>query len=485
MIDLDQLDAQLERALTDDVRALRSSPPRPRFDHSPTTVATASGAPRTLAEKLASITDDLDAPAPAPAPARGYVDVADYVDVSEPEPQLPLAGPHPGPAPEPVPRLDLDDLVDFAEPAPPPAARTARPAPPRPTAPQPRQAPVMTDPPPARPPVARLTGVPYFEKRPSELAPASAPPTAPAPNLVSARERLRQAAVRQAHGLTDDGAPGSSALAARIPALLAQGLIDDLDRDLEAHAAMASAVGSSDDRLAAATWKVMRCALDGRRDEAQSALRVVNALGHGDERYWAQRFWLALEWGGEDERFAVLEHCWERAYRYDDLTWRGALCLLLARMGRTEEAAREVDAVLAALQGTTPEGFADIVTNLAEAVFVLGDRTRAAALQRPLTKVRDHLVVTGPALTCKGASARFQAHVAWATGNAAAADRHFAAAAESHRAMGARPLLARTLQEWGATLAGRDDVRAQRCLGESAAIADELGLAQPRPALAG
>ena len=494
MIDLDQLDAQLERALTDDVRAIRNSPPRPRFDHSPPSgFGLAGSGPKTLAEKLASIDDDLDLDysPPVPTPARRYVDVADYVDVTEPEP---VEAPADLPA-DLVDPFDPEDLVDFEPepepepaPAPAPAPRAATSSAP----PRPRPAPVMTDPPVAQPRVPRMSDVPFFEKRPSEVA-AAAPkrPAPPASNVVSARERLRQAAVRQAHGFGEDGTAGISGLTERIPALLAQGLLDDVDRDLAAHATMASRIGSSDDRLTAATWRVMRAVLDGDREDARSALQVVNALGHGDDRYWAQRLWLGLEWGDETEHFALLEHCWEQAYRYDNLAWRARLCLLLARMGRTEEAAREVDAVLAGLQGQTPDGFADIVTNVAEAVFALGDRTKAASLQRLLPKVRDHLVVTGAGLACKGALSRFQAHVASATGNAVAADRHFSAAADTHRALGARPLLARTLREWGATLAGRDDVRAQRCLDEATALARELGLVEAAgsagraPALAG
>jgi hypothetical protein len=155
-------------------------------------------------------------------------------------------------------------------------------------------------------------------------------------------------------------------------------------------------------------------------------------------------------------------------------------------MGRTDEAAREVDAVLAALQGRTPDGMTDILSSLAETVFLLGDATRAGSIQKMLGKARDHMVVTGPGLVCKGALSRFQGQVAAAVGNAAVADKHFSAAADTHRALDARPLLARTLREWGSTLAGRDDVRAQRCLAESAAIARELGLSELKaPALAG
>ncbi|HVL26601.1 MAG TPA: hypothetical protein VM390_00525, partial [Acidimicrobiales bacterium] len=78
MIDLDQLDAQLERALTDDVRALRSSPARPTFDRAaPPAIPASTGAPLTLAEKLASIADDLDDLDDPPRPPRAVEVVGD------------------------------------------------------------------------------------------------------------------------------------------------------------------------------------------------------------------------------------------------------------------------------------------------------------------------------------------------------------------------------------------------------------------------
>ena len=61
--------------------------------------------------------------------------------------------------------------------------------------------------------------------------------------------------------------------------------------------------------------------------------------------------------------------------------------------------------------------------------------------------------------------------VALAAGAWDQSDRHFRAAAEAHRRLGAPRLLAGVLEEWAGSLAGRDDPRASACLRERAQLA--------------
>jgi hypothetical protein len=228
----------------------------------------------------------------------------------------------------------------------------------------------------------------------------------------------------------------------------------------------------------------MRALLDGRRTDARAALETVAALARnaGDapawDRYWTQRFWVGLEWGGVDEQYALLDHCRDRAYRVDDAAWRGALTLHLARLGRADEATREFDAAFAQLNRLQldAETRLDVLTNLAEAAFRLEDVTRAGLVRPALTKTTEPLVLLRRAWVCKGAIARYQGLVAATTGNWAAVDEQLRLAVETHRQLGAGPLLARTLQEWGKTLIGRDDALAHHCLDESAALASRLEL---------
>lgn len=109
-----------------------------------------------------------------------------------------------------------------------------------------------------------------------------------------------------------------------------------------------------------------------------------------DDREGAQdeeRFWRVLNGGDEDERYELLDECRRRAYTYGELRWRGALTLLLARLGRRDEAVRELEATVTECEGLPRDaGWLDIVTKLAEAASLLGDVGRAKTLRKWLAK---------------------------------------------------------------------------------------------------
>ena len=272
----------------------------------------------------------------------------------------------------------------------------------------------------------------------------------------------------------------------RIVDLVAAGRVSEADVHIAVHADLATVEGTAADRRDAAAWVTMRAILDGRQADARNGSELVRSLGEqaGDpdalERYWQQRFWILLEWGTEEERFELLDHCRRRAYWQQDIGWRSALVLLLARMGRDEEAAREFDETAPRVLGSRIRDarWQDMTTNLAEAAAVLRDPRRATTVNRAVDWPRSGMAVVGPAHVCKGSFARFQALLSTATGRWAEADRAFGAAADAHRRAGARPLLARTLREWGHSLSGRDDARSRDCLRESSALASELQLVE-------
>ena len=235
----------------------------------------------------------------------------------------------------------------------------------------------------------------------------------------------------------------------------------------------------------------VRALLEGRVDDARKGMddelrrRREARDPEAEARHLGQRFRLVLEWGDEDEQYALLDACRSRAYTYGELRWSGALTLLLVQLGRRDEALRELEATVSECQGLTRDAcWLDIVTDLAEAAFLLGDVEGARILREWLAEVPDRLV-TGRGDVCKGSLHRFQAHVAAVLGAWAEADRAFRAAADAHRALGAPVLLARTLQQWGRSLAGRDDLFARRCLQESEDLAQELGLRYGRGARPG
>lgn len=255
--------------------------------------------------------------------------------------------------------------------------------------------------------------------------------------------------------------------AERVVELVRLGQLHEADLHIAAHAFLAES-GPPADRRNAAGWAAMRALLDGRPAEARAGADRVLALGReaGDPRAWSTyltvRYRLVLEWGTEDEHDELLDQCREQAYWHDDLSWRGALTLLLARLGKADEAARELDVTLGRGRAATPAAgvWLDVTTDLVEAAAVLGDERRAAAAVRAAPWPGAGLVVAGRALVCKGSVARYRALAAATAGAWAESDRHFAAAAETHRRLGAPLLLARALDEWAATLDGRDDSRA-------------------------
>ncbi|MDQ3979437.1 MAG: hypothetical protein M3314_07805 [Actinomycetota bacterium] len=374
-----------------------------------------------------------------------------------------------------------------ATPAPGPAAPTVRRSATRPTrSPRPAFPPdrpeAKVGPAPAR--TADGTDHPSVDPTPAAPpAPAQGPDRSHRAPSARPRARLDVSRLDAGPALDFEGP------ARKIVELIAGGRIHKAAQHITAHADLAREEGSMADRRDAAAWATMRALLDGRQADARAANELVRQLGaqahdpNADERYWQQRFWVVLEWGSEEERFELLDHCRKRAYWQQDISWRSALVLLLARMGRVDEAAREFDETASRVLPGRPHDaeWLDMTTNLAEAAALLNDARRATTLNRAVDWPQTGMVVVGQAQVCKGSIARFHALIASTTIRWAEADKAFAVATETHRRAGAQPLLARTLREWGRSLAGRDDVRSRECLEESAALATGLQLVELLP----
>lgn len=261
------------------------------------------------------------------------------------------------------------------------------------------------------------------------------PAAAPAPAPRSAR-RQRPAIT---HPLPPP-APVPAVLTGGVPELLALGLLDAVDARID----------ETTDRSDYVTWTTMRAILAGRQEVARAGIRDLIAVAQAArdaealERTWAQRFWVTFEWGSEAERFDVLDHCRERAYRFDDVCWSGNLALLLAAMGKTDEAIRAFDA---ALKLVADDAAVDAVTNLVEAAAMLGDAGRVAAAGNHLRTPVGQLVVVGAGEVCKGSVDRYRGIFHAALGQWPRAGDCFRSAEAVHRAIGAGPLLTRTLQQ--------------------------------------
>jgi tetratricopeptide (TPR) repeat protein len=261
---------------------------------------------------------------------------------------------------------------------------------------------------------------------PVRRAPAPAPTPAPAPIPSSLPRR-----------------PPPQPAPAGVRELLEWGLIDEADAQI--------AVATS--RLDQTTWATMRALLRGKPDAVRIGIDALARLAQdGDrealERTWTLRFYAALEWGSGDERYDVLDHGRDRAYRFEDLRWWGNLTLVLAVLGKQDEAVRAFDHALPLAAGAADDAARlDVVSNLIEAAAVLGDAGRVALAGRQLRVHTGRLVVVGDGLVCKGSVDRYLGLVHAAVRQWGDAAEYFRSAEATHRSIGAEPLLARTLQQ--------------------------------------
>ncbi len=230
--------------------------------------------------------------------------------------------------------------------------------------------------------------------------------------------------------------------------LLSRGRLPEADLHIAAHADLASAGANLDHRGDAIAWSVMQALLAGRHDAARTGLEALAALGPSGplsgvtgpsgplsgvtgpdgvpridkpadaDRYWVQRLRVAIAWGDEGERYELLDHCRTRAWCHGDVAWQGRLTLLLAHLGRTDEARREFDATVG--QVPRPSGSRaraldadglDLATDLAEAAAHLGDHRRHALVLPALASAPTPWALTGRAWIAKGPVAHFQAMV--------------------------------------------------------------------------
>ena len=153
----------------------------------------------------------------------------------------------------------------------------------------------------------------------------------------------------------------------------------------------------------------MRSLLLGHRGPGAAGIEKLGELARTGqarepwERYWIQRFWAAFEWGSHDERLDVLEHCRERAYRFDELHWWANLTLLLAATGTHEEAFSAFDETRRFVNRVPKDlVWLDELTNLIEAAALLHDPDRLADCHRALRWPDGRVVVVGNGIVCKG-----------------------------------------------------------------------------------
>ena len=159
-----------------------------------------------------------------------------------------------------------------------------------------------------------------------------------------------------------------------------------------------------------------------------------------------------------------------------------ALVQIEAAHGAVEQARGRLDELVGTGLGTMRPDMLYLwaLTLLARDCVVLRAAGHAPRVYQALAPYAGRAAVAAGAVMCSGSTDFYLAGLAALTGDTAAADRHYRAAASCHRRLGARPMLAHTLHEHARLL---DPSAASAALAEARAIAADCGMTKLLAAL--
>ena len=234
-------------------------------------------------------------------------------------------------------------------------------------------------------------------------------------------------------------------------------------------------------RWQSTVWSAATALLEGRLAEAEELAGEALAAGAPAEGVAAAQYFAIqlLATRREQARMGELEPAARQmvADNPDRPAWRAALVVVLCESGQSEEAAPELDRLVA-------RGFAEVpfdgdwlsaMTLLCDACTALGARRHMAKLYEALAPHGGVNAVAGIGTLCFGSVERYLGKLAAALGRAEAAEGHFQRALAANRALRSPVLEAHTELDWAAALG--TGARAERMIAEAARTAEELGLA--------
>ena len=300
--------------------------------------------------------------------------------------------------------------------------------------------------------------------------------------LASADEAL---AVAQ-HGGTVEQTLDASAF--RLHLLLAIGDVNGFAAELQHFTLLAEDLQQPFHRYHAVSMRAAQALAAGRFDDAETLARAALKLGaplpglDASGAYGMQMFTIARERGELPQLAPLVKQFVEGTP--DSAAWQPALALVLAEIGKIEEARASLTQLAARqFQSVAHDSLWLVcIAYLAETCALVREPAPAAELYAMLAPWSGRNVVAGSVVVCYGPVDRFLGMLCAVMGRCDRARGHFDAALAMCERQANRPWLASTQYEYSAMLLERGDkndaLRAGGLLESARQIADQLGMAR-------
>jgi hypothetical protein len=234
----------------------------------------------------------------------------------------------------------------------------------------------------------------------------------------------------------------------RLVALLETGALAEADAEVLAYRATAQLLRHPLYLWYVPLWRGMRALLDGRLDDCRAALGETAALGaraaseNAAMLVATQRWCLLAQLGDRKALETVLAEfeAMDLAGGWPQVTHG----LMLAQLGRTDDARAQLDAATPLLPSLPRDSeWLATLAQVAETVGVIGPHPVASWAYQVLSPYGQHFTVEGIGAALRGPVHHPLGVLAAVSGNRAGAAEHFAAAVQAARAVGAPRLLDR------------------------------------------
>ena len=302
-----------------------------------------------------------------------------------------------------------------------------------------------------------------------------------------AQDRLEAASELMRLGReTGDEARERDGLFWRFVALMELARVDEAEVALAAFERAAAAAGDADATVMALSRHGMLAILRGHFETAAALAERVSerarriGMPDADRLAGTVRGLIDAEQGDEHSWAAAVEVLDRTARRFPGHLYEATTARILARLGRTSEAAALLERLLPQTLAASGPRWLGAITDLSAVAAEVGERAGAARLYEALLPYRGRLVVWGGANAVNGPASHYLGLLATRLGRPDDAVTHFEDATGLAERIGARPDLARSLVELGEALTRRggdgDARRAAGLLRRGRDLAGELGL---------